>query len=175
MECSAGAQDPHRPRLRYRATPQVRCLASLRPSTFLARCRLPGGTSSLRVPPKLTSSRGGRASSTFDDFSLVSAQALEVRTAAACLTEVEAAQALLDRALAALVAGQLSPADAAMVKLFTSEMQARVVDRALQIFGGYGYMLEYPIARLYTDARVTRIYGGTSEVMKLIISKSMGL
>ena len=45
----------------------------------------------------------------------------------------------------------------------------------LQIFGGYGYMLEYPIARLYTDARVTRIYGGTSEVMKLIISKSMGL
>ncbi|HEY6789243.1 MAG TPA: acyl-CoA dehydrogenase family protein [Trebonia sp.] len=94
---------------------------------------------------------------------------------AACLTEVEAAQALLDRALAELVAGQLLAADAAMVKLFTSEMQARVVDRALQIFGGYGYMLEYPIARLYTDARVTRIYGGTSEVMKLIISKSMGL
>jgi acyl-CoA dehydrogenase len=94
---------------------------------------------------------------------------------AACLTEVEAAQALLDRALAELVAGELSAADAAMVKLFTSEMQARVVDRALQIFGGYGYMLEYPIARLYTDARVTRIYGGTSEVMKLIISKSMGL
>jgi acyl-CoA dehydrogenase len=94
---------------------------------------------------------------------------------AACLTEVEAAQALLDRALAELVAGQLSAADAAMVKLFTSEMQARVVDRALQIFGGYGYILEYPIARLYTDARVTRIYGGTSEVMKLIISKSMGL
>jgi acyl-CoA dehydrogenase len=94
---------------------------------------------------------------------------------AACLTEVEAAQALLDRALAELVAGELSAADAAMVKLFTSEMQARVVDRALQIFGGYGYILEYPIARLYTDARVTRIYGGTSEVMKLIISKSMGL
>ena len=94
---------------------------------------------------------------------------------AACLTEVEAAQALLDRALAELVADELSAADAAMVKLFTSEMQARVVDRALQIFGGYGYILEYPIARLYTDARVTRIYGGTSEVMKLIISKSMGL
>jgi acyl-CoA dehydrogenase len=94
---------------------------------------------------------------------------------AACLTEVEAAQALLDRAIAELVAGHLSPADAAMVKLFTSEMQARVVDRCLQIFGGYGYITEYPIARLYADARVTRIYGGTSEVMKLIISKSMGL
>jgi acyl-CoA dehydrogenase len=94
---------------------------------------------------------------------------------AACLTEVEAAQALLDRAIAELVAGQLSPADAAMVKLFTTEMQARVVDRCLQIFGGYGYITEYPIARLWADARVTRIYGGTSEVMKLIISKSMGL
>jgi acyl-CoA dehydrogenase len=94
---------------------------------------------------------------------------------AACLTEVEAAQALLDRAIAALVAGTLSPAEAAMVKLFSTEMQARVVDRCLQIFGGYGYITEYPIARLYADARVTRIYGGTSEVMKLIISKSMGL
>jgi len=94
---------------------------------------------------------------------------------AACLTEVEAAQALLDRALGELVAGTLTPADAAMVKLFTTEMQARVVDRCLQLFGGYGYILEYPIARLWADARVTRIYGGTSEVMKLIISKSMGL
>jgi acyl-CoA dehydrogenase len=94
---------------------------------------------------------------------------------AACLTEVEAAQALLDRALAELVGGTLTSADAAMVKLFTTEVQARVVDRCLQVFGGYGYILEYPIARLYADARVTRIYGGTSEVMKLIISKSMGL
>ena len=94
---------------------------------------------------------------------------------AACHTEVEAAQALLDKALKELVAGELSPADAAMVKLFTSEMQARVVDRCLQLFGGYGYITEYPIARLYADARVTRIYGGTSEVMKVIVSKSMGL
>jgi acyl-CoA dehydrogenase len=94
---------------------------------------------------------------------------------AACHTEVEAAQALLDKALKELVDGELSPADAAMVKLFTSEMQARVVDRCLQLFGGYGYITEYPIARLYADARVTRIYGGTSEVMKVIISKSMGL
>ena len=94
---------------------------------------------------------------------------------AACQTEVSAAQAFLDAALAELVAGSLSPSDAAMVKLFTTEMQARVVDRCLQVFGGYGYITEYPIARLYADARVTRIYGGTSEVMKSIISKSMGL
>ena len=94
---------------------------------------------------------------------------------AACYTEVEAAQALLDQAILALVAGELSGADAALVKLFTSEMQARVVDRCLQLFGGYGYITEYPIARLYADARVTRIYGGTSEVMKSIVGKSLGL
>jgi acyl-CoA dehydrogenase len=94
---------------------------------------------------------------------------------AACLTEVEAAQAMLDRAIGELVAGTLTADNAAMVKLFTTEMQARVVDRCLQVFGGYGYITEYPIARLYADARVTRIYGGTSEVMKVIISKSMGL
>jgi acyl-CoA dehydrogenase len=94
---------------------------------------------------------------------------------AACHTEVEAGQALLDRALLALVAGELSGADAALTKLFCTEMQARVVDRCLQLFGGYGYVTEYPIARLYADARVTRIYGGTSEVMKSIISKSLGL
>jgi acyl-CoA dehydrogenase len=94
---------------------------------------------------------------------------------AACSTEVEAAQALLDRAVADHVDGELSSADAARVKLFCTEMQARVIDRCLQLFGGYGYMMEYPIARLYTDARVTRIYAGTSEVMKMIIAKSLGL
>ena len=71
--------------------------------------------------------------------------------------------------------GELSGADAARVKLFCTEMQQRVVDRCLQLFGGYGYMMEYPIARLYTDARVARIYAGTSEVMKVIIAKSLGL
>ena len=90
-------------------------------------------------------------------------------------TEVEAGQALLDRCIMALVAGELSGADAAVCKLFTTEMQARVVDRCLQLFGGYGYITEFPIARLYADARVTRIYGGTSEVMKSIIGKSLGL
>ncbi|MGX9787833.1 acyl-CoA dehydrogenase family protein [Mycobacterium sp. MMS18-G62] len=94
---------------------------------------------------------------------------------AACSTEVEAAQAMLDRAVALHVEGELSGADAARVKLFCSEMQARVVDRCLQLFGGYGYMMEYPIARLYNDARVARIYAGTSEVMKMMIAKSLGL
>ncbi|MFC1440533.1 acyl-CoA dehydrogenase family protein [Streptacidiphilus sp. N1-10] len=94
---------------------------------------------------------------------------------AAVAAEVEAAQAVLDRAVLELVDGRLSGADAAKVKLFCTEVQARAVDRCLQLFGGYGYMLEFPIARLYTDARVARIYAGTSEVMKVIIAKSLGL
>jgi acyl-CoA dehydrogenase len=94
---------------------------------------------------------------------------------AAMSAEIEAGQAMVDRAVAELVAGQLSGSDAAKVKLFCTEMQGRVVDRCLQLFGGYGYMMEYPIARLYTDARVARIYAGTSEVMKVIIAKSLGL
>ncbi|WP_327100708.1 acyl-CoA dehydrogenase family protein [Nocardia vinacea] len=94
---------------------------------------------------------------------------------AALSTEVEAAQTMVDRAVLELVEGQLSGADAARVKLFCTEVQARVVDRCLQLFGGYGYMTEYPIARLYADARVARIYAGTSEVMKMIIAKSLGL
>ena len=94
---------------------------------------------------------------------------------AAVATDIEAGQALVDRALAEHVAGELTSADAAMVKLFCTELQGRAVDRCLQLFGGYGYITEYPIARLYADARVTRIYGGTSEVMKTIISRSLGL
>lgn len=94
---------------------------------------------------------------------------------AAVSTEIEAAQCMLDRAVADHVEGVLSAADAARTKLFCTEMQARVIDRCLQLFGGYGYMMEYPIARLYTDARVARIYAGTSEVMKMIIAKSLAL
>jgi acyl-CoA dehydrogenase len=94
---------------------------------------------------------------------------------AAVATEIEAAQALLDRAVLEHVREELSVADAAKVKLFCTEMQARAVDRCLQLFGGYGYILEYPVARLFADARVARIYGGTSEVLKTIISKSLGL
>ncbi|KLO31785.1 acyl-CoA dehydrogenase [Mycolicibacter heraklionensis] len=94
---------------------------------------------------------------------------------AAVSTEIEAAQCMLDRAVADHVEGVLSGADAARTKLFCTEVQARVIDRCLQLFGGYGYMMEYPIARLYTDARVARIYAGTSEVMKMIVAKSLGL
>ncbi|MET8978812.1 acyl-CoA dehydrogenase family protein [Streptomyces sp. NPDC004539] len=94
---------------------------------------------------------------------------------AAVATELEAAQALLDAAVSALVDGGLSPADAAKTKLFCTETQGRIVDRCLQLHGGYGYILESPVARLYADARVTRIYGGTSEVLKTIIAKSLGL
>jgi acyl-CoA dehydrogenase len=94
---------------------------------------------------------------------------------AAVATEVEAAQVMVDHAVLELVEGRLSGADAAKVKLFCTEVQARALDRCLQLFGGYGYMTEYPIARLYTDARVARIYAGTSEVMKVIIAKALGL
>ncbi|GGN97577.1 acyl-CoA dehydrogenase family protein [Nocardia rhizosphaerihabitans] len=94
---------------------------------------------------------------------------------AALSAEVEAAQTMIDRAVSDLVDGVLSGADAARVKLFCTEVQARAVDRCLQLFGGYGYMMEYPIARLYTDARVARIYAGTSEVMKMIVARDLGL
>ncbi|CAM03264.1 long-chain-acyl-CoA dehydrogenase [Saccharopolyspora erythraea NRRL 2338] len=94
---------------------------------------------------------------------------------AACATEIEAGRALLDRALGEHDDGALSGADAAKVKIFCTELQARVVDRCLQLHGGYGYIREYRIARLYADARVTRIFGGTTEVLKTIVAKSLGL
>jgi alkylation response protein AidB-like acyl-CoA dehydrogenase len=94
---------------------------------------------------------------------------------AACATDVEAGQALLDRALEEHEGAALSGADAAKVKLFCTELQGRVVDRCLQLHGGYGYMLEYPISKAYVDARVSRIYAGSSEIMKTIISKDLGL
>lgn len=94
---------------------------------------------------------------------------------AAIAAEIEAGQAMVDQGVAELVAGELDSADAAKIKLFCSEMAGRVMDRCLQLHGGYGYIMEFPIARLYADARVSRIYGGTSEVMKSIISKSLGL
>jgi acyl-CoA dehydrogenase len=92
---------------------------------------------------------------------------------AAVATELEAGQALFDKAVAEHERGELSPVDAAKTKLFCTELLGRAVDRCLQLFGGYGYITEYPIARLYADARVLRIYGGTSEVLKTIISKSL--
>ncbi|MER5437084.1 acyl-CoA dehydrogenase family protein [Streptomyces sp. NPDC002790] len=94
---------------------------------------------------------------------------------AECSTEVEALQAMVDRGIELDDLGELTGADAAKIKLFGTEVAGRVIDKCLQLHGGYGYMLEYPIARLYADTRVSRIYGGTSEVMKTIIAKDLGL
>ncbi|MFC9760310.1 acyl-CoA dehydrogenase family protein [Rhodococcus jostii] len=93
---------------------------------------------------------------------------------AECIAKVEAAQAMVDRAIELHETGDLSVADAAKAKLFCTENAGEIIDKCLQLHGGYGYMLEYPIARLYADTRVSRIYGGTSEVMKTIIAKSAG-
>jgi alkylation response protein AidB-like acyl-CoA dehydrogenase len=90
-------------------------------------------------------------------------------------TEIDVTQTFIDRCVDDLNAGELSAADAAKAKWWATELQGRVVDRCLQLHGGYGYMLEYPVARAFTDARVTRIYGGTTEIMKDVIGKSLGL
>jgi acyl-CoA dehydrogenase len=92
---------------------------------------------------------------------------------AAAKTEADAAQAFVDEATMQLVEGTLSVERAAEVKLFATEVQGRVIDRCLQLFGGYGYMLEYPIARLYADARVSRIYAGSNEIMKEIVGRQL--
>ena len=89
--------------------------------------------------------------------------------------EVQIARAFVDRCALALDAGELTPEDAATAKWWCTELQGRVVDRCLQLHGGYGYMLEYPIARAFADARVTRIYGGANEIMKEIVGRSLGL
>jgi len=88
-------------------------------------------------------------------------------------TELEVAWAFLDKCIAAHSAGELTVPEVAMAKLWTTELQGRVIDACLQFFGGYGYMLEYPISKMYVDARVARIYGGTSEIMKEIIGRSL--
>jgi alkylation response protein AidB-like acyl-CoA dehydrogenase len=96
-------------------------------------------------------------------------------TLAEFATEVEIARTYLDRSILELNAGRLSATDAAMAKWWTTEMQKRVVDGCLQLFGGYGYMNEFPIAKAYLDSRVQTIYGGTTEIMKEIIGRSLGL
>ena len=90
-------------------------------------------------------------------------------------TELEIGQTYLDAQVAALDAGELTAEDAAMAKWWITELQQKVVDRCLQMHGGYGFMTEYPIAKAWTDARVQTIYGGTTEIMKEIIGRSLGL
>ena len=94
---------------------------------------------------------------------------------AGCQTEVDAGQALADQALEAHVAGELTPADAATLKLYATELQGRVTDRCVQLLGLAGYSRTSPIGRAFADARVSRIYGGSSEIMKVIVAKAMGL
>ncbi|WP_166261962.1 acyl-CoA dehydrogenase family protein [Marinobacter salicampi] len=88
-------------------------------------------------------------------------------------TSLEVGWAYLDQCIKKCDAGTLTAEEGAMAKLWTTENEGRVVDQCLQLFGGYGYMCEYPISRIYVDARVRRIYGGTSEIMKLVISRSL--
>lgn len=90
-------------------------------------------------------------------------------------TEVDIAEHYVDDCVRALNAGELTAVDASKAKWWCTELQGRAVDRCLQLHGGYGYMTEYPIARAFTDARITRIYGGTTEIMKEVIGRSLGL
>jgi acyl-CoA dehydrogenase len=92
---------------------------------------------------------------------------------AECKTEASIARVFVDSCVERHINHQLDPVTAAMAKLWLSEAQGKIVDRCLQLFGGYGYVNEYPIAQMYRDARVSRIYGGTNEIMKLIIGRSL--
>jgi alkylation response protein AidB-like acyl-CoA dehydrogenase len=88
-------------------------------------------------------------------------------------TDVQVTRSHIDRCVAALDEGDLGPEDAAGVKFWATELEGRVVDEALQLFGGYGYMEEYPIARRWRDARVQRIYGGANEIMRDIVGRGL--
>ncbi len=96
-------------------------------------------------------------------------------TLAELQTEVQIARVFVDKCLELLLANTLDTATASMAKYWCSDLQCKVMDACLQLFGGYGYMWEYPITRAFADARVQRIYGGTNEIMKEVITRSMGL
>ena len=90
-------------------------------------------------------------------------------------THLDCAQAFLDHCVLLHNDNQLTSAVAAEIKLLASELEGRVVDECVQLFGGAGYMEEYPISRMYRNARITRIFGGTSEILKEIIGRDLGL
>lgn len=94
-------------------------------------------------------------------------------TLAQCKTEIECNKAFLNHGIALYMEGKLDVPTAAMIKLSTTELQGRVTDACLQMHGGYGYMVEYPVARAFVDARIQRIYGGASEIMKEVIARSL--
>ena len=90
-------------------------------------------------------------------------------------TEVQVARVFVDRCIELLMQKKLDTATASMAKYWCSDLQCKVIDECVQLHGGYGYMWEYPVARAWADARVQRIYGGTNEIMKEVIARSMGL
>ena len=96
-------------------------------------------------------------------------------TLAELQTEVQVARVFVDKCCELMLQDQLDTQTASMAKYWTTDLQCKVMDACLQLHGGYGYMWEYPIARAYADARVQRIYGGTNEIMKEVIARSMGL
>jgi len=90
-----------------------------------------------------------------------------------CATQATVGRAFVDSLMVKLLAGQLDPVTAAKAKLWCTETQCRVIDACQQLFGGYGYMTEYPIAQMFADARVSRVYGGANEIMKMIIARAL--
>ena len=96
-------------------------------------------------------------------------------TLAELQTEVQVAQVFVDKCIELLMVEKLDTATASMAKYWCSDLQCKVMDECVQLFGGYGYMWEYPVTRAYADARVQRIYGGTNEIMKEVITRAMGL
>src|SRR5690606_25384480 len=88
-------------------------------------------------------------------------------------TEIDVAQAYVDKSVLAFNAGKLTAVDAAKGKWYVSELQKRIVDRCVQLHGGYGYMTEYPVARAFLDTRIQTIYGGTTEIMKELIGRDL--
>ncbi len=96
-------------------------------------------------------------------------------TLAELQTEVQVARVFVDKCTELLMQDQLDTATASMAKYWTTDLQCKVMDECVQLHGGYGFMWEYPITRAYADARVQRIYGGTNEIMKEVITRSMGL
>jgi alkylation response protein AidB-like acyl-CoA dehydrogenase len=96
-------------------------------------------------------------------------------TLAELQTEVQVARVFVDKCVELVAQDKLDTSTASMAKYWCSDLQCKVMDECVQLFGGYGYMWEYPITRAYADARVQRIYGGTNEIMKEVISRAMGL
>ena len=94
-------------------------------------------------------------------------------TLAECKTEATIAKVFVDTCIGQLLRGELDAATASMAKYWVTDLQCKIIDECLQLHGGNGYMNEYPIARMYRDARVERIYGGTNEIMKVLISRSL--